>query len=109
MEQAQKKALPDAFCDRIKSTYSDAEEFIKAISIDPILSVRLNCSKWSDGLLDIGAPVPWCEEGRYLTNRPQFTLNPAFHAGAFYVQEASSMSYSIALDAIETKLPLSPT
>ena len=109
MEQAQKKALPDAFCDRIKSTYSDAEEFIKAISIDPILSVRLNCSKWSDGLLDIGAPVPWCEEGRYLANRPQFTLNPAFHAGAFYVQEASSMSYSIALDAIETKLPLSPT
>lgn len=109
MEQAQKNALPDAFCDRIKSTYSDAEEFIKAISKDPILSVRLNSSKWSDGLLDIGAPVPWCEEGRYLANRPQFTLNPAFHAGAFYVQEASSMSYSIALDAIETKLPLSPT
>ena len=35
--------------------------------------------------------VPWCQTGRYLPQRPSFTLDPAFHAGAYYVQEASSM------------------
>ena len=35
--------------------------------------------------------VPWCEEGYYLQGRPQFTFDPLFHAGCYYVQEASSM------------------
>ena len=35
-----------------------------------------------------GNEVPWC---RYGTERPSFTLDPAFHAGAYYVQEAGSM------------------
>ncbi len=35
--------------------------------------------------------VPWCRNGRYLPERPVFTLDPALHAGAYYVQEASSM------------------
>jgi 16S rRNA C967 or C1407 C5-methylase (RsmB/RsmF family)/NOL1/NOP2/fmu family ribosome biogenesis protein len=35
--------------------------------------------------------VPWCPDGRYLPERPVFTLDPLFHAGAYYVQEASSM------------------
>ena len=34
--------------------------------------------------------IPWSSAGRYLTERPSFTLDPAFHAGAYYVQEASS-------------------
>jgi 16S rRNA C967 or C1407 C5-methylase (RsmB/RsmF family)/NOL1/NOP2/fmu family ribosome biogenesis protein len=39
----------------------------------------------------IASPVPWCEHGFYLTARPSFTFDPLFHAGAYYVQEASSM------------------
>lgn len=35
--------------------------------------------------------VPWHERGFYLQERPVFTLDPLFHAGAYYVQEASSM------------------
>ena len=35
--------------------------------------------------------IPWCSTGRYLPHRPAFTLHPLFHAGAYYVQEASSM------------------
>lgn len=34
--------------------------------------------------------VPWCREGWYLAGRPSFTFDPDFHAGAYYVQEASS-------------------
>ena len=35
--------------------------------------------------------VPWCPEGYYLEGRPQFTFDPLFHAGCYYVQEAASM------------------
>lgn len=37
------------------------------------------------------SPVPWCPDGYYLEGRPQFTFDPLLHAGAYYVQEASSM------------------
>jgi NOL1/NOP2/fmu family ribosome biogenesis protein len=35
--------------------------------------------------------VAWCDDGIYLPERPVFTLDPLYHAGAYYVQEASSM------------------
>ncbi len=38
-----------------------------------------------------GAMIPWCEHGLYLSDRPSFTLDPHFHAGLYYVQDASSM------------------
>lgn len=39
----------------------------------------------------VPAHVPWCPEGLYLTERPVFAGDPLWHAGAYYVQEASSM------------------
>lgn len=41
--------------------------------------------------------VPWCREGYYLSGRPSFTFDPLFHAGCYYVQEASSMFLEQAL------------
>jgi 16S rRNA C967 or C1407 C5-methylase (RsmB/RsmF family) len=35
--------------------------------------------------------VPWSSFGFYLSERPSFTFDPMFHAGAYYVQEASGM------------------
>lgn len=43
--------------------------------------------KWKE----ISGKVKWSSNGVYLPERPIFTLDPAFHAGAYYVQEASSM------------------
>ncbi|MDB5206434.1 MAG: hypothetical protein JWR72_1509 [Flavisolibacter sp.] len=37
------------------------------------------------------SPIPWCSTGFYLSQRPSFTFDPLFHAGLYYVQEASSM------------------
>lgn len=109
METIEKaKELPAAFVERVKATHADADEFLAAIGREPFLSVRTNPAKWSAGCLALGAPVPWCADGFYLTDRPTFTLNPAFHAGAFYVQEASSMSYSIAIAEAMKGLPSSP-
>ena len=41
--------------------------------------------------------VPWAEYGFYLDKRPSFTFDPLFHAGCYYVQEASSMFLEQAL------------
>ncbi|MEO7923883.1 MAG: Fmu (Sun) domain protein [Chitinophagaceae bacterium] len=40
---------------------------------------------------DSGEPIPWAANGFYLYERPSFTFDPLFHAGTYYVQEASSM------------------
>lgn len=53
----------------------------------------------------VESPVPWCAHGRYLSRRPSFTLDPAFHAGAYYVQEASSMY----LSRLQAHLPAAGT
>lgn len=42
-------------------------------------------------------PVPWSSHGYYLPHRPFFTFDPLLHAGAYYVQEASSMFLEQAL------------
>lgn len=65
---------------------------------EQITSIRINSAKIIDSKLPIAdsaidnlKSVPWCANGFYLAQRPSFTLDPAFHAGAYYVQEASSM------------------
>ena len=65
-----------------------------ALSSEAPASIRLNPFKYRER---IGSnhtdwePVPWCDEGRYLKKRFTFTFDPLFHAGCYYVQEASSM------------------
>lgn len=44
--------------------------------------------------------IPWCKQGFYLPQRPSFVLDPLWHAGAYYVQEASSMFVQYVLDQI---------
>jgi len=45
----------------------------------------------------INGKVGWSTFGYYLSERPSFTLDPLLHAGAYYVQEASSMFLEQAL------------
>ncbi len=83
--------LPQAFLNRIRSQFhADAEAFIKAIEKESLTSIRLNPNKKS-GVFQDEANIPWCEEGRLLKERPQFIADPLWHAGAYYVQESSSM------------------
>jgi 16S rRNA C967 or C1407 C5-methylase (RsmB/RsmF family)/NOL1/NOP2/fmu family ribosome biogenesis protein len=60
----------------------------------PPVSIRFNPAKYTQdpyGFPSVSNQVPWCSTGYYLSERPSFTLDPLFHAGAYYVQEASSM------------------
>lgn len=70
------------------------ESFVKVHEDGRALtSIRLNPQKPTNAIkqLPIENEVPWCKDGLYLTQRPSFTLDPVFHGGAYYVQEASSM------------------
>jgi 16S rRNA C967 or C1407 C5-methylase (RsmB/RsmF family)/NOL1/NOP2/fmu family ribosome biogenesis protein len=82
---------PDAFLENMKSMLGDDfPEFIKGLSEPAPVSLRLNPLKRVEKF-ESCEKVPWCEEGRYLSGRPSFTFDPLFHAGCYYVQEASSM------------------
>jgi len=68
----------------------NAENFSKAHqTAESPTSIRLNPFKPSTIKGD--EKVAWCNEGYYLNSRPSFTFDPLFHAGCYYVQEASSM------------------
>lgn len=86
--------LPALFVQRMRAWLGPAEfeDFRVALSGPAPVSIRLNPRKVpGDPAALHGSPVPWHPQGVYLPERPVFTLDPAFHAGAYYVQEASSM------------------
>jgi 16S rRNA C967 or C1407 C5-methylase (RsmB/RsmF family)/NOL1/NOP2/fmu family ribosome biogenesis protein len=66
---------------------------------DSVTSVRINNAKneTPGSHLPVSKPVPWATNAFYLSERPSFTFDPLFHAGAYYVQEASSMFLEQAL------------
>ncbi|MGM9745954.1 MAG: rRNA cytosine-C5-methyltransferase [Paludibacteraceae bacterium] len=81
--------LPAEFVATLKPLFGDEwAQFEAALNEAPITSVRWNDK--TDLPVD-GDRVPWCPQGHYLSERPNFTRDPWFHAGVYYVQEASSM------------------
>jgi 16S rRNA C967 or C1407 C5-methylase (RsmB/RsmF family)/NOL1/NOP2/fmu family ribosome biogenesis protein len=83
--------LPDEFIRRIHSQkYIDAQALLKSLEEPSPVSIRINTSKWQKKPSH-SEPVPWCNNGYYLENRPSYTLDPLFHSGCYYPQEASSM------------------
>jgi len=77
----------------IKNSVSDWEKFIEVHNQAEVrTSIRENPAKSLGGETRTQKRrIPWAEHGYYLNQRPSFTLDPLIHAGAYYVQEASSM------------------
>lgn len=68
------------------------------LSGEQVTAIRINPSKpVSPDHFSIQSQVPWASRGYYLTGRPSFTFDPLFHAGTYYVQDASSMFLEQAL------------
>ena len=61
----------------------------EALQKEAPVSIRINPVKQKNVLPY--EKVDWCNTGYYLPQRPSFTFDPLFHAGCYYVQEASSM------------------
>ena len=68
-----------------------AQSVLEALQGPPSVSVRLNPSKLRECPFPDAAAVPWSPWGFLLKERPVFTLDPLFHAGAYYVQDTSAM------------------
>lgn len=92
--------LPTAFEVYTKQLFGEERYniFFKGLQQSSSVSIRLNPFKTSETTQVADNLVPthvaWCAEGFYLNSRPNFTFDPLFHAGAYYVQEASSMFLS---------------
>ncbi|NJN35547.1 MAG: RsmB/NOP family class I SAM-dependent RNA methyltransferase [Saprospiraceae bacterium] len=98
-------ALPTLFIEQLRPLLpnGELEDFMGALNTPPPVSIRFNPKKKLELVVfeqNLGLhtePVAWHTEGVYLDERPIFTLDPSFHAGAYYVQEASSMFIAEAL------------
>jgi 16S rRNA C967 or C1407 C5-methylase (RsmB/RsmF family)/NOL1/NOP2/fmu family ribosome biogenesis protein len=95
------KEIPLAFQQQMKGLLgNDYNLFVEVIGGESPVSLRFNPRKPAKENLfqdEIDGSVVWHPEAVYLKSRPVFTLDPAFHAGAYYVQEASSMFVGEAL------------
>jgi 16S rRNA C967 or C1407 C5-methylase (RsmB/RsmF family)/NOL1/NOP2/fmu family ribosome biogenesis protein len=75
-------------------------------SEERITSIRMNTFKKSE-IRNLKSKILWTEYGFYLETRPSFTFDPLFHAGCYYVQEASSMFLEQALkQTVDLSQPL---
>lgn len=85
--------LPLAFIERMQQLLGeDYPSFAHALThAEQPVSIRINTTKGAQAPINAQL-VPWSgRTGYYLPQRPTFTFDPLFHAGAYYVQEAASM------------------
>ncbi|MBR1569174.1 MAG: hypothetical protein IJ651_00390 [Bacteroidales bacterium] len=83
------KPFTDLLLESVGKEY--AATVLQALEEAPSVSVRLNPSKSTVCPFEKAEPVPWSPYGYLLPERPVFTLDPLFHAGAYYVQDTSAM------------------
>lgn len=95
--------LPEDFISYCRSNFDYADDLIKTLDTNSPTSVRINKQKLDPLNLE---KVKWCDSGYYLSERPTFTEDPLFHAGAYYVQEASSMLISQVAQLIDQDAPI---
>jgi len=91
--------FPERFIEHISNCDGFDEIAFKEAHLSKAqVSLRLNPQKlFAHDYIDA---VPWCENAFYLSERPQFVFDPLYHAGAYYVQEASSMFLDFILRSI---------
>ena len=88
--------LPTVFTEKTRQLMGDErfERYMRSFEEPVPVSIRLNPKKLAVGNWQLAVSheqVPWCRNGYYLQQRPNFTFDPLFHAGCYYVQEAASM------------------
>ncbi|MEQ9414946.1 MAG: rRNA methyltransferase [Cyclobacteriaceae bacterium] len=99
-------SIPDDFQKIIKGLLgNESDSFFESLLTSSPPSIRLNPNK--DFRLPTSSEIPWTQFGKYLKERPLYTLDPSLHAGAYYVQEPSSMFLEQALiHNVDLKQPL---
>ena len=97
--------IPKDFLETSVSIFGrESEEFLASLDSEPSLGIHINAEKMQKtGVVipDNAERVEWTSNGFYLKSRPRFTFDPFLHAGAYYVEEPSSMFVEKALNYIQ--------
>ncbi|MDE6330113.1 MAG: hypothetical protein K2L83_05295 [Muribaculaceae bacterium] len=102
--------IPDSFISALRRiSFPDADLLAAALDTPPATAVRRNHHKdlqftEMPAVAATGEPIGWCADGFRLAERPTFTLDPLLHAGAYYVQDPSSMIYQQIADRICSRM-----
>jgi 16S rRNA C967 or C1407 C5-methylase (RsmB/RsmF family)/NOL1/NOP2/fmu family ribosome biogenesis protein len=100
--------FPSSLLEQIQKQFPHLEldSFVQAQKLSAVTSIRKNGLKITSSFQD-EQKVPWCTSAHYVAQRPIFSKDPLWHAGAYYVQEASSMFLQHALQqCVDTSKPL---
>ena len=95
--------IHQSFISNIKCLLGNGcNDFLLSLEKPAVTSVRLNERKpYTNEFEDIES-ILWCKHGVQLAKRLSFTLDPLFHCGAYYVQEAASMFVEQCANTIKT-------
>ena len=95
--------LPEKFQLQMQSLLEDEyQAFENSLQSPSPTSIHLNTKKHMPNLT-LEDTVPWAKDCFYLKERPKFIIDPYFHSGHYYVQEASSMFISAILQQLDIK------
>jgi 16S rRNA C967 or C1407 C5-methylase (RsmB/RsmF family)/NOL1/NOP2/fmu family ribosome biogenesis protein len=88
---AEEQIFPENFLDSLTGEPGFKREKFTNVHKFPEAPTSIRINPFKNAAIKTAGNVPWCKEGFYLDSRPSFTFDPLFHAGCYYVQEASSM------------------
>ncbi len=83
--------INESFRKYLEEAIGEEKSLVAFSAFDCPASTAVRKNPFKEGGCPEGGPVEWCGHGRILSERPQFTLDPHFHGGAYYVQDSSSM------------------
>lgn len=89
--------LPDAYLNNMQELLKDDyDDYLNSFNNKSINSLRINTNKISvKDFLKISPfhlkPIPWSEDGFYFDENDFPSKHPYYHAGLYYIQEASAM------------------
>lgn len=96
--------LSDSFRRYLEEAIGQDNALVAFSAFDSPASSSVRRNPFKSGEVPDGEEVLWNGEGRILEQRPVFTLDPYFHAGAYYVQDSSSMFVGYVFRALATRM-----
>lgn len=83
--------VSDSFRKYFEEAIGQENAMVAFSAFEEPASVAVRMNPFKKGCIFSGKSVQWSRHGLILPQRPQFTLDPCFHGGAYYVQDSSSM------------------
>ena len=104
--------VPSDLIAKLAQAYPEqASRIVETLETPPSVSLRLNPARSLSARpfaeLEDGT-IPWLPaklEGYWLSERPIFALDPLWHAGAYYVQDASAMTLATIWEQLDWHTP----